>query len=53
MEEFLAKAAAVLLGPDGILVSHRAGAALRGVGGLTEPTPEVSVPRVFGCGGQG
>ena len=37
--------AAVLLGPDGTLVSHRAGAALRGVSGLHEPTPEISVPR--------
>ena len=37
--------AAVLLGPDGTLVSHRAGAALRGVGGLHEPDPEISVPR--------
>ena len=36
---------AVLLGPDGTLVSHRAGAALRGVGGFGEPDPEVSVPR--------
>lgn len=36
---------AVLLGPDGTLVSHRAGAALRGVGGFLEPDPEVSVPR--------
>lgn len=37
--------AAVVLGPEGTLVSHRAGAALRGVGGLVKPTPEVSVPR--------
>ena len=37
--------AAVLIGPTGTVVSHRAGAALHSVGGLHEPTPEVSIPR--------
>lgn len=37
--------AAVLLAPTGSLVSHRAAAALRGVGGLIEPTPEITIPR--------
>ena len=37
--------AAVLLGPSGTLVSHRAGAAIQGVGGLADPTPEVSIPQ--------
>lgn len=37
--------AAALLAPDGSLISHRAGAALRGVGGLVDPTPELSIPR--------
>ena len=37
--------AAVLLGPGGTLVSHRAGAAIQGVGGLVEPMPEVSIPQ--------
>lgn len=37
--------AAVLLAPEGSLVSHRAGAALQQVGGLVEPTPEISIPR--------
>lgn len=36
---------AVLIGPPGTVVSHRAGAALFGVGGLHEPKPEVSIPR--------
>lgn len=37
--------AAVLLGPPGTVVSHRAAAALHGVGGLTAPMPEVTIPR--------
>ena len=37
--------AAVLLAPVGSLVSHRAGAALQRVGGLVEPTPELSIPQ--------
>lgn len=37
--------AAVLLAPEGSLISHRASAALSSVGGLTEPTPEISIPR--------
>lgn len=37
--------AAVLVGPPGTVVSHRAGASLTGVGGLSEPTPEVSIPQ--------
>lgn len=37
--------AAALIGPPGTVISHRAGAALVGVGGLHEPTPEVSIPR--------
>ena len=37
--------AAVLAAPAGALVSHRAAAALHGVGGLVEPLPELSVPR--------
>lgn len=37
--------AAVLLAPDGSLISHRASAALQGVGGLIEPTPEITIPR--------
>lgn len=38
--------AAVLLGPDGTVVSHRAMAHLIGVGGFTDaPAPEVSIPR--------
>jgi len=36
--------AAVLIGPAGTVASHRCGAALHGVGGLVEPTPEVSIP---------
>lgn len=36
---------AVLIGPPGTVVSHRAGAALVGAGGLHEPEPEVSIPR--------
>ena len=36
--------AAVLLGPPGTVASHRAGAALVGVGGLQDPKPEVSIP---------
>jgi len=36
--------AAVLLGPPGTVVSHRAAAALHGVGGLAEPIPEVTIP---------
>lgn len=37
--------AAILLAPDGSLISHRASAALRPVGGLVEPMPEISIPR--------
>lgn len=37
--------AAGLLAPTGSLVSHRAAAALRGVGGLVDPTPEITIPR--------
>lgn len=37
--------AAVLLAPDGSLISHRSGAALLRVGGVDEPTPEISIPR--------
>ncbi len=37
--------AVVLVAPGGSLISHRAGAALRGVGGLHEPAPEISIPR--------
>lgn len=37
--------AAILIGPPGTVVSHRAGAALLGAGGLHEPQPEVSIPR--------
>lgn len=36
--------AASLLAPPGSLVSHRAAGALLGVGGLSEPRPEVSIP---------
>ncbi len=35
----------VLLAPDGSLGSHRASAALLGVGGITRPKPEISIPR--------
>ncbi len=37
--------AAVLLAPEGSLASHRCAAALVGVGGLTEPAPEITIPR--------
>lgn len=37
--------AAVLVSPPESLVSHRAAAALLGVGGLDEPTPEITIPR--------
>lgn len=37
--------AAVLLAPPRSLISHRAAAALAGVGGLINPTPEISIPR--------
>lgn len=37
--------AATLLAPDGSLISHRASGALHEVGGLGEPTPEISIPR--------
>lgn len=36
--------AAVLLAPARSLVSHRCGASLLGVGGLHEPTPEITIP---------
>lgn len=36
--------AATLIGPPGTVVSHRALAALHGVGGLVDPRPEVSIP---------
>ena len=36
---------AVLLAPPGSLISHRACAALNGVGGLDEPSPEITIPR--------
>ncbi|WP_436795009.1 DUF559 domain-containing protein [Actinospongicola halichondriae] len=36
---------AVLLAPLGSLASHRSAAALVGVGGLSAPTPEISIPR--------
>lgn len=39
--------AAVLLGPPGSLASHRTAAVLHGVGGLDEPTPEITVPRGY------
>lgn len=37
--------AAVLLSPEGSLVSHRCAACLLGVGGLETPAPEVTIPR--------
>lgn len=37
--------AAVLLSPEGSLVSHRCAASLLGVGGLEIPAPEVTIPR--------
>ncbi|MDE0802797.1 MAG: DUF559 domain-containing protein [Acidimicrobiales bacterium] len=37
--------AGVLLAPAGSLISHRASAALHGVGGLDRPRPEITVPR--------
>ncbi len=36
---------ATLLAPDGSLISHRASAALHGLGGLHEPTAEITIPR--------
>jgi hypothetical protein len=36
--------AAALIGPPGTVVSHRALAALHGVGSLDDPLPEVSIP---------
>lgn len=36
---------ALLLAPDGSLGSHRSSAALLGVGGITRPNPEVTIPR--------
>lgn len=36
---------ALLLAPDGSLASHRAAAALLGVGAITRPTPEITIPR--------
>ena len=36
--------AAVLVAPVGSLISHRAGATLLRVGGLSEPVPEISIP---------
>ncbi len=37
--------AATMIAPPGSLISHLCGAALTGVGGLHEPTPEISIPR--------
>ncbi len=37
--------AAILLAPEGSLVSHRAAAFLHGVGGLDQPMPEITIPR--------
>lgn len=37
--------AAVLLAPDGSLVSHRPAATLLGVGGMAAPRPEITIPR--------
>lgn len=36
---------ATLLAPPRSLISHRACAALNDVGGMTEPTPEITIPR--------
>lgn len=38
--------AAILIAPPGSLISHRCAAALLGVGGLDEPTPELTIPRL-------
>jgi very-short-patch-repair endonuclease len=35
----------LLLAPEGSMASHRAGAALLGVGGITRPVPEITIPR--------